>query len=46
MVERLFDTKICAIQTDWGDEYQKLTPFLPMCGYLSSCLMPTHTPAE
>jgi hypothetical protein len=27
LVERLFSRKILAIQTDWGGEYQKLTPF-------------------
>jgi hypothetical protein len=26
-VERLFDKKILAMQTDWGGEYQKLNPF-------------------
>jgi hypothetical protein len=27
MVERMFDHKILAIQTDWGGEYQKLKFF-------------------
>jgi transposase len=28
MVKCLFDTKIVAMQTDWGEEYQKLSSFL------------------
>jgi hypothetical protein len=28
----LFDKKILAIQTDWGEEYQKLTPFFQCVG--------------
>jgi hypothetical protein len=28
-VERLFNKKILAVQTDWGGEYQKLSPFFP-----------------
>jgi hypothetical protein len=34
MVECLFYTKIHTIQTDWGGEYQKLTPFFQHVGIL------------
>jgi hypothetical protein len=27
MVERRFDTKIIAVQTDWGGKYQRLNSF-------------------
>jgi hypothetical protein len=27
LIERLFDRKILAMQTDWGGEYQKINPF-------------------
>jgi IS30 family transposase len=32
LVERLFDRKILAVQTDWGGEYQKLYPFFKDIG--------------
>jgi hypothetical protein len=32
LVERLFDKKILAIQSDWGGEYQKLNPFFKEVG--------------
>ena len=32
MVERLFDQKILAMQTDWGGEYQKLNSFFSKIG--------------
>jgi len=32
MVERLFDRKILAMQTDWGGEYQKLNSFFSKIG--------------
>lgn len=32
LVERLFDRKIIAMQTDWGGEYQKLHPFFARSG--------------
>jgi histone deacetylase 1/2 len=32
MVERQFDRKILAIQTDWGGEYQKLSTFFQRIG--------------
>jgi histone deacetylase 1/2 len=31
-VERLFDRKILAVQSDWGGEYQKLSPFFSRVG--------------
>ena len=31
-VERLFERKIKAIQTDWGGEFQKLNPLLAKLG--------------
>jgi hypothetical protein len=39
LIERQFDRKICAIQTDWGGEYQKLNPFFTKIGisHLVSC---------
>jgi hypothetical protein len=41
MVERMFDHKILAIQTDWGGEYQKLNFFFSALAFapcfLSSC---------
>jgi hypothetical protein len=39
LVERQFDRKICAIQTDWGGEYQKVNPFFTKIGisHLVSC---------
>jgi hypothetical protein len=38
-VERLFDRKIIAMQTDWGGEYQKLNSFFQRMGisHLVSC---------
>jgi hypothetical protein len=33
------------MQTDWGGEYQKLTPFLA-CGYFPSCFMSLCASAE
>jgi histone deacetylase 1/2 len=38
-VERLFDKKILAMQTDWGGEYQKLNSFFQKVGisHLVSC---------
>jgi histone deacetylase 1/2 len=38
-VERLFDRKIIAMQTDWGGEYQKLNSFFQRVGisHLVSC---------
>jgi hypothetical protein len=38
MVERQFDRKILAMQTDWGGEYQKLNSFFPSRHH-SSCIM-------
>jgi hypothetical protein len=32
LVEKLFNKKILAVQTDWGGEYQKLTPFFQHMG--------------
>jgi hypothetical protein len=32
LVERLFDRKIIAVQTDWGGEYQKLNSFFSKIG--------------
>ncbi|WVZ48786.1 hypothetical protein U9M48_000195 [Paspalum notatum var. saurae] len=32
LVERTFDRKILAIQTDWGGEYEKLNPFFTRLG--------------
>jgi hypothetical protein len=39
LVERLFDRKIIAVQTDWGGEYEKLNPFFTKIGisHLVSC---------
>jgi histone deacetylase 1/2 len=39
LVERLFDRKIVAMQTDWGGEYQKLNSFFAKIGitHLVSC---------
>lgn len=34
MVERLFDTKIIAMQTDWGGEYQRLNSFFTKLGII------------
>jgi hypothetical protein len=42
MVERLFVTKIHSIQTNWGGEYQKLTPFFQCVGILHHVSCP-HT---
>jgi hypothetical protein len=32
LVERQFNCKILVVQTDWGGEYQKLSPFFTMLG--------------
>jgi histone deacetylase 1/2 len=32
LVERQFDTKVLAIQSDWGGEYEKLNPFFKTIG--------------
>ena len=39
LVERLFDKKIIAMQTDWGGEYQKLNSFFQRIGitHIVSC---------
>jgi histone deacetylase 1/2 len=39
LVERLFNRKIIAVQTDWGGEYKKLNPFFTKIGisHLVSC---------
>jgi hypothetical protein len=39
LVERKFDKKIVAIQTDWGGEYEKLNSFFRKVGisHLVSC---------
>lgn len=39
LVERLFDRKILAVQTDWGGEYQRLNTFFNKIGisHLVSC---------
>jgi histone deacetylase 1/2 len=39
LVERTFDRKIIAVQTDWGGEYEKLNPFFTKIGisHLVSC---------
>jgi hypothetical protein len=39
LVERTFDRKIIAVQTDWGGEYEKLNPFFTQIGisHLVSC---------
>jgi hypothetical protein len=39
LVERLFDRKIIAMQTDWGDEYEKLNSFFNKIGisHIFSC---------
>jgi hypothetical protein len=39
LVERVFDRKIIAVQTDWGGEYEKLNPFFTKIGisHLVSC---------
>jgi hypothetical protein len=38
-VERLFDRKVLAMQTDWGSEYQMLSPFFDCVGisHLVAC---------
>jgi hypothetical protein len=45
LVEKHFNRKIFAMQTDWGGEYQKLAPFFQQMGIAHhvSC---THTPTE
>jgi hypothetical protein len=40
MVERLFNTKLIAIQTDGGDEYQKMNPSLAQAGITHYVLCP------
>jgi hypothetical protein len=39
LIERLFDRKIIAMQTDWGGEYEKLNSFFSQIGitHLVSC---------
>jgi hypothetical protein len=39
MVERMFDHKILAIQTDWGGEYQKLNSFFSTHWHLAPCFL-------
>jgi IS30 family transposase len=40
VVERLFETKIVAMQTNWGWEYQKLNSFLTQIGATHYVLCP------
>jgi hypothetical protein len=42
MVEHCFDTKILAMQTDWGGEYQRLNSFFTKIGTTDSVSCPTH----
>jgi hypothetical protein len=37
-VEKLFDRKIQAVQSDWGGEYQKLNSFFSELASLIMCL--------
>jgi hypothetical protein len=41
-VERLFDRKVLAIQTDWGGEYHKLRNFLSASAYPIMSRVHTH----
>jgi hypothetical protein len=41
-VERLFNRKIKAIQTDWGGEFRKLNLFLAKCGIAHRLSCPHH----
>ena len=38
-VERMFDRKIVAMQTDWGGEYQKLNSFFSALAFRIMCLV-------
>ena len=40
MVERLFDKKFLAVQTDWGAEYQKLNTFFQRVGIIHQVSCP------
>jgi hypothetical protein len=40
MVERLFNKKIIAVQTDWGREYQKLNTFFQHVGIVHQVSCP------
>jgi hypothetical protein len=42
MVEHCCDTKILAMQTDWGGEYQRLNSFFTKIGTTDSVSCPTH----
>jgi histone deacetylase 1/2 len=42
LVERQFDKKILAIQTDWGGEYQKLSAFFQHIGISHHVSCPYH----
>jgi hypothetical protein len=41
LVERLFNRKIIAIQSDWGGEYEKLNSFFTKIGISHQCHAPT-----
>jgi hypothetical protein len=52
LVERMFDRKIVAVQTDWGGEYKKLKAYLVgghslprhsmACHRLAAAVLPTQ----
>jgi histone deacetylase 1/2 len=48
MVERLFNQKILAMQSDWGGEYGKLNSFFTKVGIVHHVvrLLPTHSSAK
>jgi hypothetical protein len=45
LVERQFDRKILAIQTDWGGEYQSLI-FFPTYWHCTSYILPSRSSAK
>ena len=45
LVERKFDSKIIAVQSDWVGEYEKLNSFLEI-GNISSCFMSSRSSAK
>lgn len=46
LIERRFDRKILALQTDWGGEYQRLNSFFSTHWDISLRLMSTHPPTK
>jgi hypothetical protein len=42
LVERMFDRKIIAMQTDWGGEYELLNSFFALLASPTLCLVPMH----